>query len=267
MGYLTVIQEVFEEVVKATRRIVCEDGAFTPLGRGAHGDITYRIDRVVEEAAVRAVKRRLPGSLIISEEAGVIGGGDGGPLVLIDPVDGSTNASRSVPFYSSAVAILDGYRFSDVSAAGVIDLVNGDMIASEKGGGVTLNGEPTHPSEVRDIDRAYVNVNMRLRDGGSVEGGWLASLLDRVRYPRFMGSAALETAYVAVGRSDAYVQMLPTLRPFDCIGSLFMVKEAGGFVRCLNLDLEEVDLRRPVRLAYVAACCLEVGDSILSLRV
>lgn len=266
MNYLDILNEAFDAVERVVKQTRLSGEAAKPLTVGAFGDLTYHVDRVAEEALLEVVRRRLPGSLIISEEAGVIGEKDGHPLLLIDPVDGSTNASRSIPFYSSALTIVEGHRYSDVAAAGVLDLIHGDRIVSVGGRRVTFNGSPAHPSPAKPFEQAYINVNLRVGDAGGNKG-WLASLLGLAKYPRFFGSAALETAYVAVGRSDAYVQMDPNLRAFDCIGSLYLVEEAGGWVKHLNVDIDRVDLREPARFAYVAACDANMGRLIMSVRV
>ncbi len=266
MNYLTVLIELFDAAERVAEQLRLSGEAAQPLTRGSFGDLTYRIDKEVETAIIKVVKKHLPDSLIISEEAGLIGDINGSPLVLIDPVDGSTNASHSVPLYSSAVTIVDGYRFRDVAAAGVVDIVHGDRIISNERGKVTINGRPAHPSSAKSLDRAYVNLNIKAGDIGGT-GEWLMSLLRKIRYPRFLGSAALETAYVAAGISNAYIQLAPNLRTFDCIGALHLVKEAGGWIECLNTNLDSVDLRKPERFAYVAACDAAMGKLIMSTKV
>ncbi|MCL4435741.1 MAG: hypothetical protein M1503_00485 [Thaumarchaeota archaeon] len=264
--YLQLLEETFDAAEQAIRKIGSIKEAATPLTVGAFGDTTYRIDKVAEEAIIRVIRQRLPGSLIVSEEAGKIGDQNGQPLVLIDPIDGSTNASRGVPFYSSAIAIIEGHRFGDVAAAGVFDLIHKERIVSAGGGKVTVNGQPAAaPTSAKPFDKAYINLNLRSKTSNEAER-WLRALLKDVKYPRFLGSAALETVYVAIGRSDAFVQIEPNLRSFDCIGSLFMVQEAGAWFKCLNTDLDKVDLRGTERFAYVAACGAEMGKAILSVK-
>ncbi len=265
MNYLQLLDEAFDAAEQATRTIRSTKEAATPLNVGAFGDTTYRIDKMAEDAIIKVVQQQLPDSLIVSEETGRIGEQNGQPLVLIDPIDGSTNASRGVPLYSSAIAIIEGHQFGDVAAAGVFDLVHGERIVSAGGGKVTLNGRQVSPTSAKPLDRAYVNVSLRSKSSEEAER-WLHALLQEVKYPRCLGSAALETAYVAVGRSDAFLQIAPNLRTFDCIGALFMVQEAGGWFKCLNIDLNKVDLRGSERFAYVAACDAEMGAKVMSVK-
>lgn len=265
MNYLQLLDEAFNAAEQATLKIHSTKEAATPLKVGAFGDTTYRIDKAAEDAIIQVIQQHLPNSLIVSEEAGSIGDHDGTPLILIDPIDGSTNASRGVPFYSSAIAIIEGHHFGDVAAAGVLDLIHKERIVSAGSGQVTVNGRQAAPTSAKPFDKAYVNINLRSKSSDRAEQ-WLRALLNGVRYPRFLGSAALETAYVAIGRADAFIQIDPNLRSFDCIGSLFMVQEAGGWFKCLNTDLDKVDLRGPERFAYVAACDAEMGEAIMSVK-
>ncbi len=263
MNYLRVLNEAFDVAERISKHLQASGEAAQPLTRGAFGDLTYRIDKEVESAIIKVVKKHLPDSLIISEETGTIGDEDGSPLVLIDPVDGSTNAYQNIPLYSSAIAIINGHTFADVAAAGVADIVHGERIISEGRGEVTVNGHPAHPSPAKPLDQAYVNLNLKTRTTEKAEE-WLVSLLRKIRYARFLGSAALETAYVAAGRSNAYIQLAPNLRTFDCIGALYLVKEAGGWIEFLNINIEKVDLRDRERFAYVAACDAVMGQLIMS---
>ena len=266
MNYLNVLENAFDAAERVAKKLQLTGKASQPISYGAFGDLTYQIDKDVETAILEVIKTHFPDSLIISEETGLIGDFNGHPLILIDPVDGSTNAHRNVPFYSSAITIVDGYKFSDVVSAGVADLVNSDRIISNGNGQVLFNGIPVKSSSTEKLDEAYINVNIHAQDINS-EAGWLISLLQKIRYPRFLGSAALETAYVAIGRSNAFIQIVPNLRTFDCIGALFLVNIAGGWVEFLNTDINTVDLRKPERFAYIASCNYALGKKLLSMRV
>ena len=265
MNYRNVLEKAFDAAESVAKQLQINGKASQPINYGAFGDMTYKIDKDVETKILEVIQSYLPKSLIISEEAGLIGDLSGRPVVLIDPVDGSTNAFRNVPFYSSAITIIDGFRFNDVISAGVIDLVNNDRILSNDNGKVLFNGDSVQPSSTKILDEAYISINIHAQDMDNSEK-WLVSLLREIRHPRFLGSAALETAYVAVGKSNAFIQITPNLRTFDCIGALFLVKAAGGWIRFLNTDIDSIDLRKPERFAYVAACDSVLGELLTSFR-
>jgi fructose-1,6-bisphosphatase/inositol monophosphatase family enzyme len=152
-----------------------------------------------------------------------------------------------------------------VAAAAVVDVIQGERIVSTGGGKVMVGGVVSSPSSAKPFDNAYININLR-SDLQPTDERWLNAMLRVTKYPRFLGSAALETAYVAIGRSDAFVQISPNLRSFDCIGSLFLVQEAGGWFNCLNTDIDDTDLRGSERFSYVAACDERMGRMIMSLN-
>lgn len=265
MNYKKIIDEAFDAAFIASKKLQLSGEASQPISHGAFGDLTYRIDKDVETAIINVMKTYLPNSLIISEESGFIGDLTGYPFILIDPVDGSTNAFQKVPFYSSAITIIEGYKFSDVVFAGVADLVNNDRILSNEKGQVLFNDNLSHLSSRNSIKDAYISLNMHIKNIDKSEK-WLTSIIQNVRHLRFLGSAALETAYVAIGRSDSFIQMNPNLRAFDCIGALYLVKCAGGYIDFLNMDINDIDLRKPERFAYIASNNRKIGNQIMSLK-
>ncbi|MCD6511368.1 MAG: inositol monophosphatase [Thaumarchaeota archaeon] len=229
------------------------------LGRGAFGDRTYRIDRVSELAILKVLEEELPDASVVSEELGTVEKGE--VTVLIDPIDGSVNSIRGVPIYSIAIAVAEGRRFGDVVSSGVMDVVHGDIFMAGRGEGAYLNGRRIRVSE-RGLEDGLIFVNPSLKPG---DARMLAPLLERARHPRSLGSAALETAYVAAGIGDAYVSPAPRLRPFDCLPSLLLVIEAGGYVKTLNFRLEDIPLSTKMGIAYIAANGKALAEEISAL--
>ncbi|HEY4700201.1 MAG TPA: inositol monophosphatase family protein [Nitrososphaerales archaeon] len=263
MNYLDIINESFDAAQKTVKKLFSNGKYADPINIGAFGDLTFRIDKEVEAAMLSVVRKHLPDSIIVSEEVGVTGPKDGFPLILIDPIDGSTNASKNVPFYSSVISIIDGYKYCDVASSGVIDLVHGDRFLSKGHGKVMVNGSIVKPSKSVPLEESYIGVNVLL-DKDLNNAKWLNYLLSKIKYPRFLGSAALETAYVAIGKSNAFIQINPNLRSFDCIASLFLVEQAGGSIDFLNMVIDKVDLRNSKqRFSYVAACDKAMLNSIM----
>src|SRR5204862_5737079 len=106
------------------------------LRQGLGGDDTTAIDGAAE-AAILARFRDLDVA-IVSEEAGRLGSGS--TLVVIDPIDGSLNAKRGIPFFSLSIAVADGDRMGDVHTAYVYDFGSGEEWVARRGDGATLNG-------------------------------------------------------------------------------------------------------------------------------
>lgn len=238
--------------------------ASQPRSTGAYGDVSYEIDLVAEAAMIGEVRKRLPECCIISEEAGVIGRRDAMTVILMDPLDGSTNAVRGVPLFSSAIAAAKGPSFDDIVAAGVQDLVHGDMLIGSSRGGVMYDGRPCKPSQVVELEEAYVSVDLKPQGHGTEDWTRMLDMFRRTKYLRFLGSAAWEIALVAAGSVEAFVEPLPRLRTFDCLPSLFLVKEAGGFVRFLEPAESPPSLFSSDRIAFIASGTRAIGEVILS---
>ena len=123
--------KVLEKALKADRR--------ETRGRGAYGDISYAFDLAVEEAIINFLHQNLDGCVMISEESGIIRDPNPRYYVLIDPVDGSKNAWRGIPFYCTSISVAKGPKISDIVAAGVIDHPRNKLYLGEVGVGVEVS--------------------------------------------------------------------------------------------------------------------------------
>ncbi|MFN3621399.1 MAG: inositol monophosphatase family protein [Nitrososphaerales archaeon] len=237
------------------------------VGKGASGDSTLLLDKMVEDEILAFLNEKIGRCFIISEEAGLVGEQSSELTVLVDPVDGSTNASHGIPLFSSSIAIAKGRRFSDIEAAGTIDLVSGELITATKGGGCRIDGREAQPSKVDDLSKAVVSLSLRVKGEYRNDPTMLANLINNIRHPRILGTAALETAYVAIGRVDGFIEPYPRLRTYDCLPSLFLVKEAKGAYKILQQKPQDIDLRTKETVSYAAAGCISLLEKIMKLIV
>lgn len=164
------------------------------------------------------------GFRVFSEESGYStlsttdNGSSADVIVVIDPVDGSTNASKGIPFYSvSLCAVING-----VPVVGLVrNLVSGDVYIGEAGKGSTKNGKPISPSQVREISKAVIGIN-----------GYSPKYLGWAQYRAF-GSAALELCMVAEGSLDGYIDLSrASLASWDVLGGLLICIESGATIVC-----------------------------------
>jgi myo-inositol-1(or 4)-monophosphatase len=264
LTYEDIVVEALERAKRRFAEIRVSGEAAKVVGRGASGDKTLLLDKALEDEILTILNERLEGCLIVSEEAGLLGDPSSELTALVDPVDGSTNAGRGIPLFSASLAIARGRRFSDIVAAGTVDLVNGEIIVASKGKGCRVDGREAHPSKIDDLDAAVISLSLRVRGCWKNAPNLLANLINNIRHPRILGTAALETAYVAVGRVDGFIEPYPRLRTFDCLPSLFLVKEAKGVFKMLNAA-EDIDLRSDAAIGYAAAGCQTLLDKILRL--
>ncbi|MCX8183667.1 MAG: hypothetical protein N3F08_04550 [Crenarchaeota archaeon] len=228
------------------------------------GDQTFMVDRVAEEAVFETTKFFFKDATLISEESGLVEiGGGGPPFIIVDPVDGSVNASRGYPCYSCSIGIAEGEELSDVVCSGVINLLTGDLYSAEKNHGAFLNGRRIRVSNVERIEEALVSVDLNVR--GRLPGyvSRLSSIIEKAKHIRSLGSDALEICLVASGAADAFVDLRGFLRSLDFSAAFLIVKEAGGVV--LNGKAEDLNVKLiPVsKSTVVAACSRSLGEEII----
>jgi len=194
------------------------------VGAGLGGDETTAVDKAAEDAIL--ARLRDVDVSIVSEEVGRIEGGS--TVVVVDPIDGSLNAKRGIPFFSVSIAVAEGERMDDVHFGYVYDFGSGEEWVARRGEGATLNGErlSVRPKETIEILSFEATLtSLVARDAGKVAG--LAYRL------RIMGSLALSLCHLAAGRVDA-VCSLKGARSVDIAAAQLLVRERG-----LAIDLPE----------------------------
>ncbi len=252
-------------VLKAREAVSRESEGVLTVRVGASGDETLKVDEVAEEAIVDEVRRSLSEATVISEELGVLElGGGGPPYVFIDPLDGSLNAKRGYPCYSSMVALASGPRLGDVEAMAVANLLTGDLYWAVKGGGAFRNGARVEASRCQRLEEALVSIDFSKRGRPVGYAKRIAAVIEAARYVRFLGSNSLEVCLVACGACDAFIDLRGDLRLLDVSGPLLMVREAGGavYVEPGGLDAE-VDVKRKAKL--IAAATPSLVEEVLRL--
>jgi myo-inositol-1(or 4)-monophosphatase len=207
------------------------------MGRGAGGDISRRMDLVAEKTVMEVLKKRKVDATIIGEECGRIEGKKG--FVIMDGIDGTTNATRRIPFYCCSLAYADEFRLSAVKHAAIIDLVSGDLYYASKGRGAFLNGRRIKAREAGgdDGDDVVIGMNVSGIESGIINR--LSPVMSRANHVRQLGAIALEMCLVARGQLDASIDLRGKIRPTDIAGAFLIVKEAGG--RVYSGDGKELD--------------------------
>lgn len=202
--------ELFHDVCGAVGTAV---GAMTPEERQVPGGrpTQYALDLVADEAALLLLNRAP--IAVVSEESGRGGDWAAPVTVVIDPVDGSTNCSRGIPYWSTSLAAIDA---GGLLAAMVVNQASGTVYSAVRGAGARRDGERLEPPPQRPVEDAVVAAI------------WAHVLVDRTwGSNRTLGSAALELCDVAGGRLDGYVDPKGTLFPWDYLGGLLVCRETG----------------------------------------
>jgi fructose-1,6-bisphosphatase/inositol monophosphatase family enzyme len=191
----------------------------------------YHLDTVAD-AAVLPVLHRLP-VRVLSEESAWSGDADAAVTVVVDPVDGSTNCSRGIPYWGISVCALDA---RGPLCAYVENGATGARYRAVRGEGAWLDGERVRASATTDLDRAVIAI-VAMPDS---EPPW--------RQFRSLGSAALALCDVAVGGLDGFLDCSDDMhRPWDYLGGLLMCRESGAHLadaRGRELVVADADAHR-----------------------
>jgi myo-inositol-1(or 4)-monophosphatase len=193
------------------------------LRAGEGGDDTTAIDAAAEAAVVARLEALGGDFVLVSEELGLRAFGVGGPRhVVVDPIDGSVNAKRGIPFFSLSIAVAEGPAMDDVVFGYVHDFGTGEEWTAERGGGAFLDGAPlgaVGPKETIEI----LSLEGTTTEAIAGSAGAVVGLAGRLRV---MGSLALSLCHLAAGRVDA-VCSLKAARSVDIAAAQLLVRETG----------------------------------------
>jgi myo-inositol-1(or 4)-monophosphatase len=193
------------------------------LRAGEGGDDTTAIDAAAEAAIVARLEMLTDGFTLVSEELGERVFGSGAPWrVVVDPIDGSVNAKRGIPFFSLSFAVADGPAMQDVVFAYVYDFGSGEEWTAERGRGARLDGEPLGGVAPKDP------IEILAFEGttSSTIVANVAAIEPLTQRLRVMGSLALSLCHLAAGRVDA-VCSLKEARAVDIAAAQLLVREQG----------------------------------------
>jgi len=195
------------------------------IGRGAGGDETIQLDRDLEKIAFAAL-RRAGNVRIVSEEIGIVEYGTPRCTVVLDPLDGSRNAMRGIPFFTISLALLDGASLGTVRAGYVRHLLQKDEFWALRGAGSFRNGTRTHTSRSRQL--AMLGFEPYPLEGRVLAGNM--RVLAHATRARALGSVAAGLCLAATGAFDAHVCLWDGLRTLDVAAGKLIAEEAGCIV-------------------------------------
>jgi myo-inositol-1(or 4)-monophosphatase len=200
------------------------------VGAGKGGDDTVAIDAAAEDAIVRRLEAVGGDFTLISEELGERDFGAGGPTrVVVDPIDGSLNAKRGIPFFALSLAVADGAAMDDVHFGYVYDFGTGEEWTANRGAGAFLDGERLGAVKPKD-EIEILSFEATLTSSVAEKAAQMVGLAYRLR---IMGSLAISLCHLAAGRVDA-VCSLKGARSVDIAAAQLLVRECG-----LAIDLPE----------------------------
>jgi len=189
-------------------------------------DFVSEADVQAEREIIQTLRKTYPNHGILAEESGEQPGQDDYQWV-IDPLDGTTNFLHGVPHFAISIAFRHKTR---LEAALVYDPMRQEMFTASRGQSAQLNDRRIRVSGVNSLENALLGTGFPFRHPQHRPAylGMFGALLDKCTEIRRAGGAALDLAYVASGRLDAFWEI--GLKPWDIAGGALLVQEAGGLV-------------------------------------
>lgn len=261
MDYLKILREVLEESKTRIFKVLESSEVLKPVyGRG------LLIDKLAENIVLDSLSERIKGFTLISEESGIVEvHGGGHPIVILDPIDGSTNASRGFPLFSLSLALAEGYYSTDIVAGGVIDFSKGAIYHAARGVGAFLNDKRITVSNVKNLCESVISLDVSAKGKAFKYLPLLSPVVEKAYSVRSLGSNALHLCMVASGVFDAFIDLRNILRVMDISAGILIVREAGGVV--INESGMELNfkLSNDTKISMIAASTVELAREIFGL--
>jgi myo-inositol-1(or 4)-monophosphatase len=219
-------------------------------GIGEGGDMALAIDRRCEDIVFAELEALHAGGhefVAVSEERGEVPFGDSPTRVVIDPIDGSLNARRTIPSHCLSIAVASGSSMADVEFGYVYDFGPSEEFVATRGDGAELNGGPIL---AQGPGRGVEVIGLE-----SAEPGWILPAIERLRGKAFrvrsVGAIAITLSYVAAGRFDGMLTAR-ACRSVDAAAAQLVAREAGALVEFEDLGLADASLSLDARYRLAA---------------
>ena len=216
---------------RSTAQFIRQEAATFDRGKvehkGLHDLVSY-VDQETERRLVAGLRQLLPGAGFITEE------GTAGPdahteefIWIIDPLDGTTNFVHGLPVYAISVALL---HQKELMVGVVHEVGHDESFRAVRGGGAFCNGQPLHVTDIAALHDSLIATGFPYKDFGRLDAFLqiMGAFFTRSHGVRRLGSAAVDLAYVAAGRCEAFFEF--NLNAYDVAAGILLVREAGGRV-------------------------------------
>ncbi|NVM37688.1 MAG: hypothetical protein HWN81_18995 [Candidatus Lokiarchaeota archaeon] len=251
------LKKIAIDVFDAINPLLGTKKAAIKFKKGAGGDISMNIDLLAEDVIINSLEKANADLLLISEELGEKYIGDeekakkNHNVLIVDPLDGSFNAVRGVPYCSVSIAYAIGNQLSDIKKAVVLNLNTKDLYWAEKGKGAYLNGSKIHVSNVDILQKCFFELNLSMKN--LVENLMILSpIIKRFYRVRILGSTALTICLIAKGSIEAFINLRKSNRLVDVAAGILILKEAGGKFFPLNENIFVEKLSINLRFPFIA---------------
>src|SRR5829696_316071 len=253
---LDILTEASKNVYSEIKDLLGTIDGGSKISMGAGGDISRKIDIIAENTVLNTIKSNNISPTIVGEECGIVNlnkssssssnNNDEGFLIM-DAVDGTTNAIRGLPFSCCSLAFANEFKLSSVIDAVVLDLFTGDIYSASKEKGSFFNNKKIHVKneDFNSIESLEDLKSFDVLIGTNVSGipsnilNEISKVLLFSTHIRHFGANALELCYFARGFMDAYIDIREKIRATDMAAGYLIAKEAGG--KLYSPDGQELD--------------------------
>jgi myo-inositol-1(or 4)-monophosphatase len=287
---LDILIEASKNVYSEIKDLLGTSEGASKISLGAGGDISRKIDIVAEKAVLNTIKSSNISPVIIGEECGIVNlnksssssspsssssssnNNDNG-FVIMDAVDGTTNAIRGIPFSCCSLAFANEFKLSSVTDAVVLDLFTGDIYSASKQKGSFFNNKKISVRNEKDFSSITSLEDLKSIDvliGTNVSGvpphilGEISKVISFSSHIRHFGANALELCYFARGFMDAYIDIRGKIRSTDMAAAYLIAKEAGGELYSTNGQELDSELGLKNKLSFYAVSNKKLFDLIKS---
>jgi myo-inositol-1(or 4)-monophosphatase len=249
--WLEILLECSRNIRKNTLHLLQKPQHQTSYGTGAGGDTTYQIDHIAENTIINTIKHHNIAFTLISEEAGIKKiGKNPQHYITIDPIDGTTNALRGMPFVATSIAVSEKPQLQNVTHALVTDLHHDITYTAQKGEGAHKNNKKITSSKMTTLENLILGIEATTKTPQHINA--LIALLQSTKHPRHFGADALEICYVADGTTDGFVDLRDKLRVTDMAAAQLILTEAGGIITAPDGKKLNVPLAPTERISFIA---------------
>ncbi len=249
--------ELCRNAVEAQKRIFSEhtgiEGRTVYEGVGEGGDRALVIDRLCEDAVFELLEKHHRGGsefVAVSEERGEVSfgtPGEDGARVVIDPIDGSMNARRTIPSHCLSIAVSNGPTMAGVEFGYVYDFGAGEEFTASAGDGARLGEQRLQAPQGQGLEVVGLEAAKPERTIAATE-----KLVGEVYRLRVIGSIAISLCYVGAGRLDGMLSLRDS-RSVDAAAAQLIAREAGAAVAFGDAPLEQTPLHLDARYPVAAA--------------
>jgi myo-inositol-1(or 4)-monophosphatase len=214
-----------EVIIRSLNRL--ESLTITSKGRN---DFVSEVDHAAEAEIIKLIRKNYPSHAFLAEESGRTGDSD--TIWIIDPLDGTTNFLHGFPTFAVSIAC----QIRGKLEHGVVyDPISQEIFSATRGGGAHLDNRRIRVSKQRGLEGALIGTGFPYRANARYMDSYLAMLravMENTAGVRRPGSAALDMAYVAAGRTDGFWEI--GLSPWDTAAGTLLIQEAGGLIGTLT---------------------------------